>query len=63
MINNAYQKALLQESRIQAMQVMKMALEDFKETGNEVFWEWAKVFGEWSKLYRKQLEELSTDRA
>ena len=58
MLKNAYQKALIQDSRITSMNVMKWCLEMYKKTNDEVYWEWAKVFGEWSKLYKKQLDEL-----
>lgn len=58
MFKNSYKKSLLHDYRIINMKVMQMCLIRYNETQDEEYWEWAKVFGDWSKLYKKQIEEL-----
>lgn len=59
MIKNAREKGFLSELRINDMKVMKWCLEAYKDTKDEMYYEWAKVFGEWSKLHKKQHDELT----
>ena len=40
------------------LRLMKHCLLRFKETGDEDYFNWAKVFGDWSKKYKKEIEEL-----
>ncbi len=58
MFNNIEQKNDLTRTRVVNMQVMKHCLLRFKETGDEDYFNWAKVFGDWSKKYKKEIEEL-----
>ena len=36
------------------LQLTKWCLEKYKETQNEEYYNWAKVFGEWSKLIKEK---------
>lgn len=58
MFKNTYLKAVYQERRIIYMRGMKWCLEKFKETKNDLYWEWATKFGEWSKDTKKDIDEL-----
>ena len=58
MFNNIEQKKYSTDARIMNMRVMKWCLERYKQTLDEDYFNWAKVFGDWSKKYKKEIEEL-----
>ena len=56
MFKKARQKGFISWARLKNMELMKICLEGFKRTGDEMYWENAKIFGEWSKTFKKDLE-------
>jgi hypothetical protein len=58
MFKNTDEKAFLTWVRIQDMEVMKWCLNKFKETEDDMYWEFAKKFGGWSKHWKKEIELL-----
>lgn len=58
MLQNSGHKSFLMQCRVITMQAMKIALNLYKETKDEIFIERAKELGESSEWYKKEIERL-----